>query len=184
MKFPKNAKIEKCASRDISRAHLVNPYLDVKGSRLVATDGHAMAIVTVEVGSDDHDGPVTSEALQAARKAIPKHGGDMAEINVNGSQAIPGGATFPRPAAVSFPPVDAVIPTYGEDAIRISFNPWLLLRAVEAIGADSKIEAPIVLTFASKPDKNGERCDPMRVDCDGAAGYAVVMPCRVGGRRK
>ena len=178
MNFPKGAKIEKAASRDISRATLLNPYLDTKNARLVATDGHCMAVVRVEVGPDDHDGPVTAEALAAARKSVPK-GHDMAELNVNGSQAIPGGATFPRPANVSFPPVDQIVPDYGPDAIRISVSPALLMRACEAIGAAS--DKPIILTFSGKVDKNGERCEPIKVTTESDFGFAIVMPCRIGG---
>lgn len=179
MKFSKDTKIEKVASRDISRASLVNPYLDVKGKRLLATDGHTMAVVRVEVGPDDHDGPVTAEALAAARKAVPR-GHDDAFLNVNGAQIVPDGPTFPRPAAVSFPPVDAVIPTYGDDAIRVSFNPFLLLRACEAIGVER--EASIVLTFTRENDRNTGKpvvLAPIKVECERAAGFAVVMPCRI-----
>lgn len=178
MRIPKLAKIENVASRDASRLNLMNPYLDVAKKRIMATDGHAMAIVPVEVDPDDHSGPITAEALKAARKATGRSV-DVASLMVNGAQVVPMGATFPRPVDCSFPPVDQVIPDHGSDAIRVSFNPWLFLRAVEAMGVDS--EMPVILSFQAKPDDGGERLTPIKVTTDNGGAFAVVMPCRIGG---
>lgn len=174
MNFPKNAKIEKVASTDISRPSLVNPYLDVERKALVATNGHAMVMVPVGIDDGDHAGPVSSEALQAARKAAGKSN-DMASISVNGAQVIPGGPTFPRPPEVEFPKYTAVIPEYPDECVRISFNPWLLMQVVEAMGVDKGL--PIILTLASV-DKSGT-LDPIKVTRDDGGAYGVIMPCRI-----
>lgn len=145
MKIDMSYQIELCASKDDTRPSLRHAYYQPDKARIVATDGHRLAIVPVTVDPGDTAGYVTDDALKAARKVGRKVNG-IAEIAANGTLHTGAGA-FPRPTEGTFPPVDAVIPEYRAGADRtasVTFNPELLTGIVKAIGA---AKGPVTLTF-------------------------------------
>jgi DNA polymerase III sliding clamp (beta) subunit (PCNA family) len=169
MKIGRNQKIEAICSKDETRQHLCSPYLDLTNPadpRLVATDGHAMVALKVEE-PDEHDatGHVSVDALKAARKR-----GELGYVLCNGSCALPGGATFPRPDVGTFPDWRMVMPKEEREGEHsIAFDVKLLKAIVDACGG----EGNVTLHFA---DPN----EPIRVNVHNAAiGHlAVLMPVR------
>lgn len=142
MQIARECQIEAAASKDDTRFNLTHLYLD--GSTLVATDGHMLAAVPVALDDHDATGYVTREALTTARK-VWKRGPTF--LLVNGSQAIPGGATYPRPNMAdvgAFPDWRQIVPKMpagapkGEMA-RIRNNAMITLRHMKGAGRERVI---------------------------------------------
>lgn len=177
MRIDKDHKIELCASHDECRPHLLHPQLDVENKRLMATDGHRLVILPVELDDGDVSGPVSREAIKAARKgplAKSKAGGVIA-INANGSLAIEQGPTFPRPDNESFPPVDKVVPNGKNHTVVVGLNARYLWEIAQALGTVN-VRIEIAPAEAGKP-----MLDPIVVTTNGDrdAGVGVLMPVRV-----
>jgi hypothetical protein len=198
MNIAREYEVERVASKDTSRTYLCHCYLDVEKQRLVATDGHAMAVVPVsgltESPGDcpkDESGFVSVDALKAARKGTSKRQ-DHVVMSANGKHVLQNGTTMPRPVVIngmSFPPYEQVLPEYRKgspDTITIGFSPELLVQLMKAIGQ----EKMVALTFPvpSRVDQGSRRIDadighqevldPFVVEGkDGAVG--VLMPCRI-----
>lgn len=173
MKFNRDCFVEKCISSDITRLHLASAHLDVEKKRLVATDGHCMAIVPIE--TDDHDvtGPVSADALKAARKAAKTNNGD-AVIVANGAQVVPNGPTYARPDLMGckFPPYEQVIPEYrtgADGTYTITFNVDLLAKVADAIGTAKNG----IITITCKG-----ALDPIVVQTSATEAIGVLMPAR------
>jgi len=118
------------------------------------------------------------EALAEARRAEKKRPkADRGEIRlaVNGKAQLDDGRTWER-GDDKFPPWRQVVPgmteNVGTDEIKATFgiNPFLLLEACKAIGANGKSGCVKVIV-------RGE-LDPIVVESNDGA-YAVVMPCRL-----
>ncbi len=173
MQLDKSLKIEGIVSSDVSRPHISAMHLDAAKRVLVATNGHMLASVPVTVDTDDHAGPVTVEALKAARKSAGK--GDPILL-VNGAQQIPGGASFPRPSGFTFPPYEAILPKYkrGDDGtLTIGLNASYLRALADAIGAK---DGNIAITINLKDPAH----DPFVVTCDAdPRAIGVLMPVRL-----
>ena len=170
MKFDPKYKPELCASKDETRPNMCHVELDVKEKRMVATNGHCMVVVPVTVEEHDTSGPISKDALVAARKLAKNTNGDAC-IKANGSLAVHG-ATFDRPEARQFPPVDQVIPP--DRKATISFSAKYLKEIADALGSKDG-----VVTLAIDGD-----CDAITVwsgISKGAKGdpFAVLMPCRM-----
>lgn len=142
MKFSKNAKLEKVV--DGTRRPSMGAAC-LQGSRLLATNGYALASVPVELEPGDVDGPVTVEALKASRKGKSWE----ASIECNGSLKVADGVTYPRPDLGEFPSTEKAL----EDAkaspkvVRIGLNAKKLRDLADALGASDgrivlEIEAP------------------------------------------
>jgi DNA polymerase III sliding clamp (beta) subunit (PCNA family) len=167
---------ELIASDDTTREHLCHAHLDTKAKLLVSTDGHRLVAVPVDVDANDHDGPVTADALKAARAAI-RRTGLIPEIAVNGAQQVGnGGPSFPRPTlegCSNFPPYQQVIPSYDERAPNVSvitFNAAYLAEMAKAMGAGKS--AIVTLVFEGP-------LDPIRVIAgSGSEAIGVLMPAR------
>jgi len=170
MKFDPKYKPELCASKDYTRPHLAHVELDIAHKRMVATDGHALVVVPVTVEEHDASGPISKDALVAARKAVKNTNGD-AWIKANGALAVYG-ATLDRPEARTFPPVDQVIPK--DRKATISLNAKLLKDIADALGAKDGVitigldgdDDPIMVWGGSSKGREGEP-------------FAVLMPCRL-----
>lgn len=176
MIFEREYKPELCVSADATRPHLRYVELDVARQRMCATDGHMLAIVPCVPDEHDVSGPLTADALKAARKASK---GLPPELTANGAQAIPAtGVTFPRPTRderAPFPPVDQVMPSGDRSSARVALNPAYLLKLAQAIGAGECVE----LRFALDNDGRIAHLDPIvAIGKHGATG--VLMPCRLG----
>ncbi len=186
MKISANCEIERIVCTDVTRPHLTSVYLDTAKRRVCATNGHMLAIVpTREINAHDTDGPVTPDAIKAARKRdLLKVTADV-DIVANGSLVLANGTSMPRPEPVKFPPVDQVIPSYRADdkgdheappTVTVSFNVNYLLDLARAIGAH-KGSATVTLTF---PMPNAERgmLDPIVVEGGDEGAIGVLMPYR------
>jgi hypothetical protein len=163
MKIRKNSKPEKCIATEPFRHHINNAFLDVDKSRLVATNGHMLACVPVEIEEGDATGFVSSDALKQARKGL-KTRDTLATIACNGSLRTQG-VTFERPPwraaieyepakledgsanpkahetkpGVPFPPYEQVMVEYSAtdpDVVRVGLNAKYLLELAQALGAN------------------------------------------------
>ena len=169
MKFPKTM-IEKCVSKKDVRYYLNDCHLDVENKRLVATDGHKAVFLPVTVSESDTSGPVTSEAIIAARKLAKGKG--VCEIGCNGSLELSNGASFPRPDhGTSYPEMDRILPQIDTD-IRVSLNAQYLLDIAKAI-SDGKFATNVTLHIPA--DTN---C-AIRISGNIPEAKAVLMPVRM-----
>jgi hypothetical protein len=123
------------ASREI-RDYLNHAHLDVEKKLLIASDGKILAVVPVEVDEEDTTGPVTVDAIKAARKAARKAAGKKADATIiaNGEQRIPAaGLTMDRPDVGGYPNVDRILSGVRPLGPSICLNPaqlWDVARAV------------------------------------------------------
>jgi hypothetical protein len=198
MNISRDYEIERVVSKDTSRTHLCHCYLDVEKQRLVACDGHAIAVVPVsgltESPGDcpnDESGFVSVDALKAARKGTSKRQ-DHVVMSANGKHVLQNGTTMPRPVVIngmSFPPYEQVLPKErktDENMVTFAFNAELLVQLCKAIGADPCNVSLTIPNPSRDPDAmyfdsqlhHVAMLDPIVVEGkDGAVG--VLMPCRV-----
>lgn len=133
MKMNPECQIEKVVSKDDDRHALHHPYLD--GKTLVATDGHAMAVLTIEREPADSDGHISCAEIFAARKE--QAGIPQLEIK------FPSCVEFPPGADTRFPNWRQILPDTRAKFLELRFNPESLLRLSEAIGSGSSIRLQI-----------------------------------------
>lgn len=176
MKIDAKYQPEKTASKDTTRPHFCQAFLDAEDPKvpvMVTTDGHALSIVPVELEDGDVTGPVPLAALKAAReneKLRTKANPDKGKLcmTANGVVAIGDGREYPR-GDDRFPPWRQVVP--GDDdvvTLTIGVNLLLLADACAAIGVRKGEKPPFVkLTFRGP-------IDPIVIEANGAK--AVVMP--------
>lgn len=169
MKLP-NTEIEMAiASRDI-RDYLNHAHLDVEKKLLIASDGNILAVVPVEVDEEDTTGPVTVDAIKAARKAAGKKAD--ATIIANGEQRIPAaGLTMDRPDVGGYPNVDRILSANRPLGPSICLNPALLWDVARAVmPANAKHQA--IRIFLPETSQQA-----MRVESFGDTGATgVIMP--------
>ena len=177
MKIPKNCLIERVASTDKTRLVLAHPYLDVERKTLVATNGCALVALPVEIDPGDTSGPITIDALAAARKVGRK--GELATILAGTDQKLINQATCPRANDINYPDWTRVMPR-NPGKIRISFNAHLLVDITKAMGCTD-----VILEFddATSPIKvtpgKSKSCWSISPSCSGAVG--VLMPIKLPG---
>ena len=190
MQLSRSYVIERAASTDDTRPQLAHPVL--AGERLVATNGHILAVVPVVRDEADTDGPVPAEAFKAARKH-PAPGG-AAVVIANGDVRVPfAGLSLTRPEAGTFPDWQRVVPTRAV-VFSVGIDARLLLALAQAVGADRGGKASVRLDFVTDlpTDGSGERperasaTDAIRVtptgavvDGEASAAFGLLMPCRV-----
>lgn len=176
MKLPE-AKIELAASTEASRYTIQAVKLDVPNKRIMATDGHILAIVPCEVADDDHsvllsiDSMKQMRAMQKRAKRVP------IEIRTNGKATViaPGELAEFELTVGQFPNVDMVVPK-GEKydgPATLTINVDLLLRLAKALGATNHAGNNIVsLTIK---DNNSSVLVKTSQNPDA---IGVIMPCR------
>jgi DNA polymerase III sliding clamp (beta) subunit (PCNA family) len=186
MKIDPRLKLEKIAGAKDMRHSLHNPYLDVGNKCVVATDGHKLVKIPVELSDGDTSGPIPLEVLKDARQRKL----DNAEIRLNGDATLVDNTTgeplahYARPVDVEFPDYKRVIPGReglgepGEDApiLSIGLNARYLQElalALTTIGGrgDNKKEPIVRLDFfdAARAVKVTVESEPDRI--------GVIMPC-------
>ena len=174
MKLPGNCKIEKIPPvKDEYRFNMHAAELDVKGKRLVATDGHRIVSLPVEISETDVSGSVPPDAIRAAHKAKKADTGESIECGerrlvVHGIRQI---TEFARESQ-AFPNTAAAIPRPSSKAFRIGLNPKYLLEVAEAMNSGTGVE----LVF-------GGELDPILIkpilSCGGVDdAFGVLMPVR------
>jgi DNA polymerase III sliding clamp (beta) subunit (PCNA family) len=147
MKIDRKFKIESAATRDESRSY-TDPWLDVASRLLVATDGHILAAVPVEVEEGERSRFISSEALKAGRKAARK-GSPVDVIDCEGRSQVVGGPVFPCEQARKFPAYEQIIPESKEGdpgTFTVGLDVALLRRLADAIGS----EGSVALTFRAE----------------------------------
>lgn len=157
-------------SKDETRYALNNLHLDTAAKRLVATDGHMLCSIPVEVQEGDTTGPIQPDAFAMARKDQRKSG--TVEIKANGSVALPNGVTYERPNVGQFPDYAQVIPEANRDGFKIGLDARLLYDLAVAIGSE-KGRAIVTLCFGK------DSADPIRVTRSDNEAVGVLMPCRI-----
>lgn len=137
---------EKVSSKDKNRPQLAHPYLDVDAGKVVATNGHSLVAVPVDVDGHDVSGYLAGELLKIARRTCGK---DVVEAEIRDrTRIVPHdiewpcntttGCTFPdwRKVLPSFKPGDPGTVTVGVDA-------RLLRQIADALGG----EGGVTMTF-------------------------------------
>ena len=141
-------KIEQAASTEESRCTLKAVKLDVENKRMMATDGHILAIVPVEVDATDHSGLLSVDSMKQIRAMQRRSKSIPVNIAVNGKATATGKSETSEFELVTgqFPNVDAVIPTGEkyEGPATVCFNVDLLVRLAKALGADEAHQGTIV----------------------------------------
>jgi len=174
MKFSKTAKVEKVTSTDLSQ-YAINVVRLEQGDDspvLVATDGHALAVVKAEADPSEF-GPVTVDAIKHGRKVARSVKLSETEFKVNGRYEFPDGSTLetPHPSHFGeFPNWRKVIPDYTQRPVtlKLGLNPKLFLALAEAIDSPNGV----VLEFI-------DNMSPIKVtpnSDDGAGNFGVIMP--------
>ncbi len=180
MKLP-NTKFDKCAATKADpRYYLREPWLDVDGKRLLATNGHAMVVIPVEVDPDDTTGTVPMEAVKAVRKVHKKDG----HLLLEAAHANAYGGRYPREEC-KYPDVDQIIEPLpkGEGEADIVLDAKMLYDLAQALMACKTTEAARVRLYFRK-DEEGTvdktaaiRVVPMGLNC-AADAFGIIMPCR------
>jgi DNA polymerase III sliding clamp (beta) subunit (PCNA family) len=169
MKFDKSIKVETFASKDETRPHLCHTHLDTEACVMVATDGHRMIVTPVaDIEPDDRTGPITEEALKAARKIAGRY--VDAAVFANGALTLSNGTSFPRPKEDGFPPYKQVMPRAGVEGRRtVGVNAKYLASVFTALG-----DCNVTMTI-------GGELDPIVFRRHGELGETVIviMPTRI-----
>ena len=181
-----NSKLEKvCADKSDVRYYLRTPYVDVEKSRLLATDGHAMAVVPVDTTGIQASTSIPLDCIKAARKnghVITSVKGNPDGVEDVGS-AVTGGNVTEQSEPCRYPDVDRVIPTDLSD-FSVTFDAEILYRLAQAICEPQKgFKSMIVTLTLSQCERTGRpdpgsalRIEPMwPVTPDS---FGVLMPCR------
>lgn len=185
MKFEASYEIERIISKDLTRPSVICANLEVdrkpgheaseKKGRLAAMNGHALAVIPVEVDGDTA-GAVPAEAIKLARKAAGKHGQAILACGKEVSLAIPGGTQTFRRDTTPFPNFAQLIPVRNrgdKDTFTVAFDAKLLLELAKAIGTEK-----VILAFSTRDADH----DPILVRplAPNAEAFGVLMPCGLG----
>ena len=202
MKLHSRFKPELCAADAESGRELVyDPNLDVSRKALIATDGHCLVSVPVELDDGDASGIIPRKALDMARgeaKEIREPSLTAFDEDGNGPEIIPGkvtghepahilardacaldsGVTVPRPTR-DFPEYMRVVPERRRLTGRLCLSAELLLKLAEALGAN---RGQVIIDF----DPNDATC-PLLVrarDEEWPEAFGVLMPVSQPDKRK
>ena len=176
MKIPSN-KIESAASQDpFSRYTLSAVQLDVEHKRLMATDGHILAIIPAEVEPEDHSGLISLETIKAIR-GMEKRSKASCKVQTNGkvtAHSISGEHLEQEYSTGRFPNVDMVVPKF-DGPPTVSIDVRLLMRLAEALKSEAigKNEPAFVSLWVK--DANSPVLVKSTKDADSVG---VIMPCR------
>lgn len=162
------------ASKDEARLHLAG--VGFNHGHVVATDGHRLALCTVE-GASDNEGKahvVPRSALQEAYKAATVRTDIAIAANEDGYEIAVDGAGWSGKCPMTSPQYQQVIPAKERaGSVRcIGFNPFYMAdvgKVLQATGGKA-----VAMSM-------GDELDPIRIDIpgEGCAWVVVVMPMRV-----
>ena len=170
-------KIEQAASTEESPYTLKAVKLDVENKRMMATDGHILAIVPVEVDATDHSGLLSVDSMKQIRAMQRRSKSIPVNIAVNGKATATGKSETSEFELVTgqFPNVDAVIPTGKkyEGPATVCFNVDSLVRLAKALGADEAHQGTIVQLWIK------DASSPVLVKTsENPEAIGVLTPCR------
>ena len=180
MKIDPKLKLEKISGVKDVRVHIRDPHLDVENECLVATDGHKLIRIPVEVSTADTSGPVPLDAIKDARKRKL----ESAEIVCNGDATLVDPtsgkhlAHYDRVDYGNFPDYERVLPDDSEKPIAsVHLNARYLLELAQALSVRRGEEPVVRLDIfddssagISRPVRVVSEKEPDRV--------GLVMPCR------
>lgn len=166
-------------------------WYDVENGRLVATNGHALAIAAVEPGPGDVTGLLSVQSIEYARAYAKR---SASSIILDRTRVIceatclrfPDGSTLPRPQG-EFPDYASIIPKVSGPP-TITFNPELLAQIVAAFPKQElgkKGTNPGSISLWVSPDEpcvlEWEKAEPAKprpivVKAHYDGGLAVMMP--------
>ena len=178
MKLPAS-KIEACVSVKDCRTYLNYLNLNVERNRVEATNGHFAAIIPVEVEDGDVSGPVSVEAIKAARKLSGRNG--EPHILANGSLALPNGQTFPRVTNDDigrYPDIDRIMPNEPDRAPDICINADYLAKLAQALGSGNLGNIVKIWIDDSGATSNGFNPIVVQTISGPKDGVGVLMQCR------
>ena len=171
MKLPKT-KFEKAVNTKEVRSYIADAHFD--GKRLLATDGHIMLVIPVEVDDGDVAGPVPAEAVKQARRSKAD------DIFLAKDKVITGGVTFPRENKGKYPDVDQVIKGAHDGVGKPDLTLNAKLMHDLALGLCSDTKYPIIKVWF-KRDEKGEidKNSPLRFESAKGSddGFGLIMPC-------
>lgn len=174
MQLP-NSRIELAASTESSRYTLQAVKLDVEKKRMMATDGHILAIVPCEVSADDHSALISTDSIKRIRAMQKRAKLVPVQVRTNGkvTAVAPGETAEYDLSTGTFPNVDAVIPA-TDGPCTICINAELLLRLATALTPDmDKHNPPIVKLWIKDAHSSILVKTSKNPDAVG-----VMMPCR------
>lgn len=173
MQLP-NTQIELAASTEESRYTLRAVKFDVEGKRIMATDGHILAIVPCEPAEGDHSSLIPLDAMKAIRtmERASKH--VPVQVTTNGKITAKGGGGTSEFEAMEgqFPNVDMVVPKDGAWTLTIGLDAELLYKLAKAITPKGE---GLIVKLQIKDGQSSVKVTTSKLE--GAIG--VIMPCRV-----
>ena len=180
MRYP-DTKIEAVCGTDARRGAIQQPWLDVDNKRMIATNGHVLAVLPVLPCVDDVTGTVPVDAIKAARAKGAECGGDSGEcyLSANSDVSTANGARFQRPDE-TFVDYEKVIPKKPQNDPDIILDAALLKRLSDALhnrkgGKDCRLAFWFSKTDRGAVDSGGSvRVQPPHDD----ERVGVIMPCR------
>lgn len=178
------SQIEKVASTEVSRYTSSHVFFSVEKCHLVATNGHALAVVHVVPEEGDITGWITTPALQAWRKAVTaaKYNKHLVKLQaLEKSLVITDGQgntqTLDRPSYSkgAFPNYEAVFPIEVADKPAFTLDYKLLVKLVEALGPVETLtgKSSMVAVFPSKDNRSPHL---VKTSMNGPIG--IIMPVR------
>jgi hypothetical protein len=184
MQIPKQ-QIELASATEESRYTLRGVFFDIEKQRLVATDGHMMAVAACKPDKDDQRGVISIRAIKQTRAAARRIPRKLRAKVVQGIRCLKKVCTlktqdgevtvFPRPTG-EFPAYEKVLPKDFKGAPVALLNPKLLKQLIDAITTD---EAPghsdcVAIWIDHAPGKTTEKCMLIAPIIGDALG--IIMP--------
>lgn len=170
MKLPET-EIELAAGKDELRYTLKAVKFDVEGKRIMATQGHILAIVPCEPSKDDHSALIPLDAVKNIRAMQKRAKSVPVEVHTNSKITAQGPGEQAEFEAMNgqFPNVDMVVPKDDAATLTIGINAELLYQLARAI--TPKGESLIVKLQI----KDAQSSVKVTSTLKGAVG--VIMPC-------
>lgn len=174
MKLP-NAKIEMAASPEESRYALHAVQLDTVGKRLMASDGHILAVIPADVSPEDNSGLIPVQAFTDMRKMVKAAKKDV-YITCNGNVKATTGNSTMEWAYVEgkFPNADAILADLKfEGPATFTLNLDLLVRLAAALGAKNERTKNTVISLWIKDAQSSMQVKTS----ENPDAVGVIMPC-------
>lgn len=173
MKIPA-AKIELAGSQEGSRYTLQAVKLDVQEKAMIATDGHIMAYVPVQVEPEDHSALIGLDVMKQLRAIKKQQKVGEPEVRTNGKievTSLNSKSEFPLTEG-QFPNWQAVKPAMTGPA-TIGIDAALLLRLAQALNGEATNKQAIVKLWIK--DANSA----VGVQVSDSQAWGAIMPVRV-----
>ena len=161
-----NFKIEKAVAKNDVRDYLEHCFLDCEQKKLVATNGHIITALNVELDEDDTTGFIPVEAIIRERKIAKLAKREKLQIKANGTLILSNGDTMTRPTGhKSFPNYQRLLNEKcyrNKQVVSVGLNAKLLYELSQTISADNcvileiEVNDPKSLTANSQINKKSK----------------------------